>query len=95
MTKKQIIKKINKVGIQDIICTSVCEEDGIYFCIEIRTNDDNSFHFEQRLDLNPKLQQTKVVYFDETGDGDTVADLGTGFNSKTYKYPKRASRKET
>lgn len=95
MSKREIISKINKIGIQDIFCTSIVDDESyIYLCLEIRTKDDNSFHFQQRLKLNPKFEEMEVFYFDETGNGRVVAELGTGFNPKKYKYVVRDTNKD-
>jgi hypothetical protein len=81
--KASIIKQINKVGIKDIKCESVADgSEDIVFALVITTKDDNTYHFTQSVALRPIFSTTEVVYFDETGDGDYVADLGTGFKPK-------------
>lgn len=83
--KAQVIKQINKVGIKDIECNTFIDREITDFCITITTNDGHSYHFSQV--IVPKLipSTTEVIYFDESGNGQYVADLGPGISRKPKK----------
>lgn len=85
--KTAVIKHINSVGIKNIECTTVVEngEGYIAFCITITTKDSNSFHFTQTVNHKFVPEATEVIYFDETGNGQTVAELEKGFKPKKVK----------
>lgn len=86
-TKKELISAINKKGIADILCTSQILDGEVMFSLEIRTKDEKVFHFGQSVGMRPIFDSMEILDMTTGNCYEIEADMGKGFDSKTYNYP--------
>ena len=87
-SKEDLIRILNKEGIEDIVCTTNLQDQYLDFGIMIRTKKGRIFSLDQQMNLAPGLGILQITDYTSGNGRDVDFDLGRGFNeTPVWMYP--------